>query len=325
MVKVPNPADAKQSRQLQLTKPAVQPLVRFSTLYLEQGKPVEGSSRARKRLEKYYFHIMNRIPRNISEQYMFDIEEKIEQECGIDLPRGSDRGAYEVDYGVLFCDCELNVLLDIITIVYIGISGEYFYDKNRQISCKEAWLQRCRIVFAEENLGYTIDDQDVVHYVVDEEFARNRDSALASLRIKEFAAVRREADQAFAVIHRVPPDPKTACRHMFEAVEILFRKILPSVSRLGDKPAREQLLPLLRRMYTGNQPAIDSMNNLTKEIGDWANWLHVYRHGQRVEEPSPPPLEVAVLGVSTGASYLRFLADVYVWQAGASASNEGSP
>ena len=324
MARVPDPSSSEQSRQSQATAATVQPLVRFSTLYLQQGKPVQDSGRARKRLQKYYLDIIDQASEYTFEEYISYIGKRIELECGIDLPRRQE-GYFDVDHNKLFCQCSLIVLLDIVTVIYTEMPDDHLYDKERQISCKEAWLQICRIIFTEENLGYTIDDQGVVHYAVDEEFARNRDSALASLSMKEFAAVRSEADQAFAAIHRVPPDPKTACRHMFEAVEILFRKILPGVSRLGDKPAREQLLPLLRRMYADNQPAINSMNNLTKEIGDWANWLHIYRHGQRVEEPSPPPLEVAVLGVSTGASYLRFLADVYVWQAGASASNEGSP
>ena len=42
----------------------------------------------------------------------------------------------------------------------------------------------------------------------------------------------------------------------------------------------------------------------------WVRSIHEYRHGQEVEEPAPPPLGLAVAMVSSGATYLRWLAEL---------------
>jgi hypothetical protein len=295
--------------------PTIKPLVRFSTLYVKHEKPVEDNPRARKRLQKYYQDIASKI----GDVHQRAIESRIEQICGIDIPMIFSNPPQIIymgrNYKALFCEVDIITFMNMLTVIYNEMPNHFIY--HDRVGCKDAWLQICRMVFVEENLGYEIDDYGVVHFKVDEEFVRNKVSAIASLAWKELGAVRLEADQAFASVHRVPPDTKAACRHMVEAVEILFKIIAPDVSRLGSSELRSSLLPLLKRMYAGNRPAADAATNVVAEIGAWVNWLHIYRHGQRVEEPSPPPLEIAVLGVSAGATYLRFLADVRAWQVGA--------
>jgi hypothetical protein len=44
------------------------------------------------------------------------------------------------------------------------------------------------------------------------------------------------------------------------------------------------------------------------ELGSWVEAAHHYRHGQGEHEPVAPSEDTAVLILSTGSAYLRFLA-----------------
>ncbi|MFH7202686.1 hypothetical protein ACHWGV_29035, partial [Klebsiella pneumoniae] len=53
-------------------------------------------------------------------------------------------------------------------------------------------------------------------------------------------------------------------------------------------------------------PAAEHFAN---SIVDWIKGAHFYRHGQGVTEPAPPPMDLSVAYVSTGAAYLRWLVE----------------
>jgi hypothetical protein len=44
---------------------------------------------------------------------------------------------------------------------------------------------------------------------------------------------------------------------------------------------------------------------------DWITGAQPYRHGQEVEEPAEPPVELVVAFLSAGAVYLRWLIELY--------------
>lgn len=295
-------------------RPRIYPIPRFSTIYAEPTKSIPDSLRARKRIKNYYSDFRYSKSGSVN-SFALKIEKMVEQAFGVTM------NIYETGE-TTFIETDVKDFLSAITIVhrYLPPNQHLLTDDGAYISYKDAWLDICRNVFSEESLCYTIGDDGIVRYAVDEEFARNETSAIVALSDRELSAVRHEAEQAFKAIHQTPPDTKGACKHMFEAVEILFKIIFTDTKRLGSGEANTHLLPLLREMYRNDRPASDAAANIVKEVGDWANWLHIYRHGQRVEEPTPPPLEVAVLGVSAGAGYLRFLADVHSWRQAASAS-----
>ena len=52
------------------------------------------------------------------------------------------------------------------------------------------------------------------------------------------------------------------------------------------------------------------MHLLVDALADWINAAHFYRHGQGSEEPVQPPLELAIAMVSSGGSFLRWIADL---------------
>jgi hypothetical protein len=56
-----------------------------------------------------------------------------------------------------------------------------------------------------------------------------------------------------------------------------------------------------------NQIASKAAEYLLDSLCDWIDAGHIYRHGQKVQEPLPPPIDLAVIFISQGASYIRYL------------------
>ncbi|WP_291733746.1 hypothetical protein [Leisingera sp. F5] len=73
----------------------------------------------------------------------------------------------------------------------------------------------------------------------------------------------------------------------------------------GDKIGKDQ-----QALYAAH-PTLQSVSAKTLEgFKDWINAAHFYRHEQGVEEPNQPAEEVAVLLISQGLSYTRWLAQL---------------
>jgi hypothetical protein len=165
------------------------------------------------------------------------------------------------------------------------------------------------MIFIEENIAYRVDDEGVVRPLVDEEFNRNLASVLAGLTDPRLAAVKAEVERALADLDRSEPDPKSAIRSIFEAMEIYAKLAVTSykVERLDRNVVMQHLLPLITGKPGMHVPAKEAAINLAESLCDWIKGAHFYRHGQGVEEPAPPPFDLAVAYVSTGSAYLRWL------------------
>lgn len=124
--------------------------------------------------------------------------------------------------------------------------------------------------------------------------------------------MRAEFEVAHTALDQIPPDGKSAIRGAFDALEILFKLICGSsnVQRLGAIEIEKNLKPILQKFYSGNAPAWNSANLFINSFKEWTNAAHFYRHGQKSEEPTPPPIDLAIALTSSGATYLRWLADI---------------
>jgi hypothetical protein len=65
--------------------------------------------------------------------------------------------------------------------------------------------------------------------------------------------------------------------------------------------------PAIQKAYTDETVALRAANKQLASFKDWVDASHNYRHEQGSEDPVQPPSELAVLAVSNGASYLRWL------------------
>ena len=65
---------------------------------------------------------------------------------------------------------------------------------------------------------------------------------------------------------------------------------------------------MVTQRYAGNEAALASAEHTIKSFGEWVEGCHSYRHGQDKPEPNQPPVDYAVLLVSQGLSFMRWLA-----------------
>lgn len=264
---------------------------RFSHVYIDRGEPQKDSERFRKRLGGYidqHFH-----------DYRKEISRTIKRELGVDVPTPFT-GYYDVANFMI--KSALRDVLDSITVIWnILDEGD-----------ASEWLVFVQRVFEEENLGYRVDEQGGVHYFIDEEFERNRVSALSCLTKPRYAAVEASFEDSHSKLDSKPSDTKGSVRSIFEAVEILYKLLIDSKEkdRLNSSGVRSNLKPIVGKLYGNDKTALTAAEHLLDGLCDWIDALHMYRHGQKVEEPSNPPMGLAIQMLSSGATYLRWLAEI---------------
>lgn len=263
--------------------------VRFSQNYLKSEPTLNDSTRARRRL----FVLFDVIHRR-SEDYVTPLVGK----TGTKVPSH----AYGPSWATFFETAKLRDVLDAVTVFWTRFNSGSRSDGER-------WLKGVREVFSEESLGYRVDDLGGVHLLVDQEFQRDRSSTLLGLGASRFAAAQAAFDACHGALDKSPPSTTDAVRGIFDALENVFKLIAGGkAARLGASEIDQYLAPIIARRYDG--PALNYANRLLASFKDWTNGAHQYRHAPGTEQPSPPPLDLTVLAVSTGTNFLRWLLEL---------------
>jgi hypothetical protein len=186
---------------------------RYSSLYLQRGKPEFDSQRFRKRLGAFLDH--NAIGGSFTEGR---IRASIRETLGADVPW---KGGLAV-LARFFEKAEIPDILDAITLVFRAITDS---------EMRGRWRRHVTLALEEENLAYRLDESCVVHPYIDPEFEANRASALDALSDPKFGEARRDFEAAFR--HLRNGEGKQAIRMMFPAVEVAARVLYPGAfSRL---------------------------------------------------------------------------------------------
>lgn len=221
---------------------------------------------------------------------------------------GIDTGPYLTSKGI--ASLELRDVLDLITVVYRYISENVSLYSHKVMLDK--FVDEVNSIFIEENVGYYSDKSAGIHFLCDEEFSRTRVATVRGLGSSRFSAALHEFEKSFSFLDNNPPDTKAAVRASFESVEILF-KLLSNDSkcqRLGVDEISKFLKPKAEKVYGKDPIAKQSTSLLIKSMTDWVSAVHFYRHGQAVEEPSPPPIEICIVIISQAATYLRWMIEI---------------
>lgn len=266
---------------------------RFSHVYVARGTPTRDSQRFRYRLGAFCY------------EYLHDYRNAFATIISREL------GVYEFWAGSwsireFFMRAELRDVLDLITLIW----RELMRMRQQQLSGR--WLEFVERTLEEENLGYRVDASAGVHYFVDEEFEQNRVATIERLASSRYAAVLSEFESAHQKLDEHPSDTKGAVRAAFEAVEILS-KLMVGENRMRRLTAHEinnHLRPIVEDAYEEEAVALTAANKFLDGLIGWVSSIHEYRHGQEVQEPAPPPPGLAVAMVSSGATYLRWLAEL---------------
>lgn len=269
----------------------------FSRLYIDRGRPSSDSRRFRIRLATFADQMFFKSSTMTELRYRFATD--IGARLGVKVPWVGTSVSIEK----FFIEAEIRDVLDSVTILFLRFSGQGYRSEAL------VWRKHVEQVIFEENLYYNVDENCIVHLLVDQEFEFNRAAALGALASQRWSEARADFEAAFK--HLRNGEGKQAIRMMFPAVEVAFRVMTKNAaSRLMPNEAKKNMNPLLEQKYAGNLPAIDAGKQLLEAFEKWIVASQPYRHGQAVENVSDPPLDLVVAHLSTGAAFLRWMIEL---------------
>lgn len=277
---------------------------RFSLVYLVRREPEKDSKKARFRLAKLAERSCPpaRSGRHgTSFDYDKHAQESIESELGIQFATRSTAGTLIRSWEWYFNKVSVTEMLDTITVVAASLQDEYVQNDR-----PGTFLAEARRILKEENLAYEIDQSGGVHPLVDATFSASMESAISGMENPRYAASAGCLDRIDGYLLQDPQDFIGAIRAVFGACENTF-KLMYGVPRLDSKTAGERIGGDQQRLYK-EQPTLQSASAKTLEaFKQWVNAAHFYRHEQGVEESNQPTPEVAILLISQGLSFVRWL------------------
>jgi hypothetical protein len=265
---------------------------RFSQVYIDRGAPIGDSPRMRHRLAAQIYEHNSLYGQR-------ELARAAEVRIGVRGPY-FEGGSWK-DH---LPNWSLEDVLDLVTVAH-GVLGEQLIGTYRD-RAQEWWVKQVNPIFAEENVHFRVDARGGVHPYPDEEYARSRGATIAALQSSRYQNVLAEFEAGSDSIGK---DNKTAIRRTFGAAEGLFRLMFPWSPRLTAGEA-EQLADRLRQFYNGDPTATAASAKLLASCKDWIDACHFYRHEPGQQEVAQPPTSLAVHLVSTGASFIRLLAEI---------------
>ena len=275
------------------------PWGRFSLTYVDQGPPkAEFDKRFRFRLNK----LLDKFRDDGYSNELYNMAKFIESELGIGIiESGFDR--MYADWDSHFTNAGVKDLLDTVVLIRKFLERK-ISDRSALFFSKEA-----RRIFKEENVSFEVDEKGEVHPMIDSAFASVRHSAIAALSDPRYSGSLECIEKSENCLLQESQDFKGAIVAVFEAAENLF-KLMYEVPRLSKAKVKEKIGPFQESMYKEDKVACRAANKALSGFGEWVDAAHNYRHAPGKEKPSPPPKEVAILLISQGYSYVRWLAEV---------------
>lgn len=280
---------------------------RFSHTYLVRGEPVIDSKKARFRIAKL---AEKSCPPSLTTRHGRTIDHNrnsqdlIEEELGIKFATRSKEGNLIRNWEWYFSRITVIEMLDTITIISKYLRGEYNHSSKAELFLRE--VQR---ILIEENLAYKIDSFGGVHPLIDATFSAAMESAISILNEPRYSVSAECISKIDGYLLNEPQDYISAIRAAFGACENTF-KLMYAVPRLDSRTAGDHIGRDQQAQYS-NHPALQAASAKALEgFKQWINAAHFYRHEQGVEEPSQPEPELAILLISQGLSFSRWLVSI---------------
>ncbi|MCE8419138.1 hypothetical protein LZ190_10535 [Rhodovulum sulfidophilum] len=277
---------------------------RFSHVYLVRGEPERDSKKARFRLAKLAERSCppaKPLRHGSSVDYNKNAQEKIENELGVRFGTQSTAGALIRSWDWYFNKVTVTEMLDTITVVAASLHNQYTNDDKRG-----RFLSEARRILKEENLAYEIDEIGGVHPLVDATFSVAMETAISGMDTPRYAASAEFINRIDGYLLQNPQDFIGAIRAVFGACENTF-KLMYEAPRLDARAAGERIGGDQQRLYAEHPTLQAASAKMLEAFKQWVNAAHFYRHEQGVEEPNQPAPEVAILLISQGLSFARWL------------------
>lgn len=271
---------------------------RYSLIYLRNDEVLKDDNRMRFRMGKLFAKL---APSGSDSGVGFG--ETVEVELGISAVSDGYGGTF-VQFDRLTAKAEIRDLLDMTTLLF-----EFLVANGRDAHAAEM-LTTVRRIFAETQVGYTLDDQGVMHPAFDTAFEGVRQSAIRGLGGEKYNLTRQFVEDAEKALIADPIDGRQAIRNIFEAVENLYKQMYPRAALLNNGSIANDLKPEIEASLEGRNVAKRSALKQVDSFKCRINSAHDYRHAPGDPEPAQPPEELAILAVSQGFGFLRWLVTV---------------
>lgn len=281
---------------------------RFSLTYLPQGDPLDDSETMRYRLakligkDKYQPRKHQSTYTRRSSSYVADhskIQDLVEEEIGRQFRTAID-GRMFASWVRFLRKIPINKVLDTITIAYKKMA-----ESGRQ----DDFISQVNRIFREENIAYEVDQEGGVHPVIDGAYAATKQAAIVGMSEARYALSLARINEVDAALMSSPPDHIRAIRAVFGANENLF-KLMYGTDRLDIRSANEKIGRQLQTIYADHPTMQRSSAKILKSFGGWIDAAHHYRHEEGAEEPSQPDEDLAIVLISEGMSFIRWLVGI---------------
>lgn len=266
----------------------------YSRVYLQPTETVRDGARMRMRVLRA---IEQHIPRH---RRGTDFGAAVEGELGIEIVRSAAYSSPYVPWEHLVRK-ELSVsdLLNVLTMLWRNVDGRSRNNFRNNITR----------IFAEEAIGFSVDGEMGFHPAFDEEFERSRSSIVRILNGERF---RHEAD--FIALSETallanPLDGRAAIRAVYDAAENLFKRITGK-QNITNGHVRKELAAVASQGIPQDGKSNVAVNKILNAFEDWAAACHVYRHAPGEAETTQPTEAIAILMVSQGYGFVRWLAEL---------------
>lgn len=265
---------------------------RYSLLYLRPEEAVADSLRLRKRLARHFEATVLRPDEH-------EFGRLLEQELGIDVLVSAPRG-----YRIPWDRIDRWALRDVLCT--ITLVGRYAHALGGNAGAN--YPKELARILSEESASYRLDKKCGVHPAVDSAHQANLASTVRGIGKDTHRTTRAfivKADE-----NLLPQgDQREAIRSAFDAVENVFKMSFDGAIALNSGTVQSYLRPFVERTHAdtiARRTALKTCDSMK----DWADACHNYRHAPGEPDPAPPPEELAVVLVSQGFTYVRWLADL---------------
>lgn len=280
---------------------------RFSHVYLRRDEQLEDSPRMRSRLGAAVFDAIKGL--NLREEFA----EFFSDETGIE----QIYNWYYVNNWRDYCqEIVLIDALDMITILINFVKNEssdhadYSAVDDRVITnVVNRFIGGVRRIFAEERVRYSIDDMGGVHLKVDEQFEVTRVSTVQGMGDRRYANALANLEAGYRALDGIPPNGTEAICKVFDSAENIFRIMFSKANRLSEQFIREHSTPAIANLNYDQEARLAS-ESMCESFGDWTKAAHKYRHETGRPDEHQPPLDLAILLVSQGTAFVRWLVTI---------------
>lgn len=272
---------------------------RFSLLYAVPSEPVNDSTVLRERVMRAIADVTDK-GRGFRDRTTPQLGRFLEAELGISLV-GFNSSAF-LDWKRLN-KVGVAVFLDVITLCW------RFLIQSSRGKDAQALIECINRIFSEERAAYTLDAQAGVHPSIDAAFRANLVFSVKGIEGERYSSARRYIENADKAL--LPNgDRRDAVRYAFDAVECVFKVNFKGATALNKTTITDHLKPLVSRIPY-DATAKRASTKMTESLIDWADSCHNYRHAPGESDGSTlPPESLAILLVSQGLAYARWLADL---------------